>query len=263
MNLRQQLKFTARGFLQTAKPSPQLFGMAAIGIMSVLNYLGSRVTGEAARNEAIAKAADLYVQNQNADQFLNAVTSAQMSGTQALLDILISLTVLMVSTGVVIYVISEARYHKGDFGNLLDGLSVLGRVLLYQIITSVLTALWSLLLVIPGIVASYRYRQGLYILLDHPEMSVPDCIRASKHMMKGHKLELFWIDMSFLGWTMGQSFCLTAMTYALGAETLVPTLLVLPMSGFIRMYMEFTQFLYYEHLHGVHYDTSVPTAEVG
>ena len=52
----------------------------------------------------------------------------------------------------------------------------------------------------PGIIAAYRYRQAIYLLIDHPEMSVMDCIRESKRMMAGHKWELFVLDLSFIGW---------------------------------------------------------------
>lgn len=60
--------------------------------------------------------------------------------------------------------------------------------------------LWSLLLVVPGIIAAYRYRQALYLLLDHPEKSAWQCLRESAAVMRGHKWELFVLDLSFLGW---------------------------------------------------------------
>ena len=75
-----------------------------------------------------------------------------------------------------------------------------GRIILLNILTNLFVMLWSLLFVIPGLIAIYRYRMALYLLLDHPEMSVMQCIRQSKQMMKGHKGELFVMDLSFLGW---------------------------------------------------------------
>jgi len=258
MNLRQHLKFTARGFLSHAKPSPLMVGIAALALHSILSVLDSEITNSAVNNQIIADAYQQYLSNNNFNHFMNTVDSVQLSFMQTLLSTLISLMILMVSTGIVIYIITEARWHKGSFGNLLDGLPILLRVTWYQIVTSVYIALWSMLLVVPGIIASYRYRQGLYILLDHPEMSVSECIRASKHMMQGKKMELFWIDMSFLGWTLGESFVLMALTAIFGGASYLPTFLILPLSAFIRMYMEFTMFLYYEHLCGVHYDSRVP-----
>lgn len=260
LNLRQHLKFTARGFLAHAKPSPSLVGTAALLLMILLDFIGSKVTNEAVRTEALYKASQTFLETQNFDQYLSVINSHQPTMMQSLLSALLSLMVLMIATGIVIYVIYECRWHKGSFGNLFDALPILLRVFWYQLVTSALTMLWALLLVVPGIIAHYRYRQGLYILLDHPEMSVRECIRASSHMMNGHKMELFWLDFSFLGWTIAESVALNAFAMALG-NAYLPSLLVLPMSAFIRMYMEFTFFLYYEHLCGVRYDSRVPNAD--
>ena len=60
--------------------------------------------------------------------------------------------------------------------------------------------LWTLLLIVPGIIAAYRYRQALYLLIENPELSPLDCLRFSSQMMVGHKWELFVLDLSFLGW---------------------------------------------------------------
>lgn len=237
-----------------------LVGILALGIYAVLSILDSEITNAVYNNQIINEAYQQYLNNNNFDHLMSTISSVKMSGMQSLLSVLLSLMMLMISTGIVIYVITEARYHKGSYGNLLDGLPILLRVFWYQVVTTVYIALWSMLLIVPGIIASYSYRQGLYILLDHPEMTVNQCIRASKHMMQGKKMELFMLDMSFLGWTIGESIIVMGLTAAMGAESYLPTLLIVPVSAYIRMYMEFTLFLYYEHLHGVHYDTRIPNA---
>ena len=258
MNLRQQLKFTARGFLSSAKPSPLLVGQTALALNLVFNILDDSVTNAAERTSVMLDAYQQYMAGGTAEHFVNQVMATQPGFVQELLSVLISLMTLMISTGLIIYVITEARYHKGGFGNLLDGLPVLFRVVCYQIISSIYVFLWSLLLVIPGLIAHYRYRQGLYLLLDHPEMSVTECLRASKFMMKGHKKELFLLDMSFFGWIFGESFLLQSLGMVFADMPYIANLLILPLSAFVQMYMEFTQFLYYEHLQGIHYDTRIP-----
>lgn len=257
MNLRQQLKFTARGFMSHAKPSPLLIGIGGVGIMSLLDILSSEVTGETERIQKLYTATEQYVESGNADLYMNAVMNNQPTIMQNLLSVLLSLMTMMIATGIIIFVISECRYHKGSFGNLFDALPILIRVAWYQIISTALITLWSMLLIVPGLIASYRYRQGLYILLDHPEMSVMECIRASKHMMDGHKMELFWLDLSFFGWMLAESILVTSLTVSFGVSYW-PTLLIIPFTAFVRMYMEFTLFLYYEHLCGVHYDSREP-----
>lgn len=68
------------------------------------------------------------------------------------------------------------------------------------LLRNIYTALWSLLFVIPGIVASYRYAMTPYILAENPELTASEAINISKEMMYGHKWELFCLDMSFFGW---------------------------------------------------------------
>lgn len=61
-------------------------------------------------------------------------------------------------------------------------------------------ALWSLLFIIPGIIASYRYAMAPFVLQENPDMTASEAIEASKQMMEGHKMELFLLDLSFIGW---------------------------------------------------------------
>lgn len=60
--------------------------------------------------------------------------------------------------------------------------------------------LWSLLFVIPGIVANYSYYMTPFILCEHPEMTAREAIKESKELMRGNKLRLFCLEFSFIGW---------------------------------------------------------------
>lgn len=64
------------------------------------------------------------------------------------------------------------------------------------------TILWGLLLVVPGIIASYRYALTPFLLAEHPDMTAGEAIRTSKALMDGHKGDLFCLDLSFLGWAL-------------------------------------------------------------
>lgn len=70
-----------------------------------------------------------------------------------------------------------------------------------RLLVGLYTFLWSLLFVIPGIVAAFRYAMAPYILYEHPEMRASEAIRASKELMKGHKWQLFCLQFSFIGWS--------------------------------------------------------------
>lgn len=60
--------------------------------------------------------------------------------------------------------------------------------------------LWSLLFVIPGIIASYRYAMTSFILAENPELTASEAIDRSKELMDGNKWRLFCLGLSFIGW---------------------------------------------------------------
>lgn len=69
-----------------------------------------------------------------------------------------------------------------------------------MLLVTIYTVLWTLLLVIPGIIKAYAYSMSCYIARDCPEMKVDDCIYMSRKMMNGFKFKLFLLDLSFIGW---------------------------------------------------------------
>lgn len=67
-------------------------------------------------------------------------------------------------------------------------------------LTGLFTFLWSLLLIVPGIVKKYAYSMAFYILAENKEMPALEAINRSKVMMDGHKWELFVLNLSFIPW---------------------------------------------------------------
>ena len=72
--------------------------------------------------------------------------------------------------------------------------------ILASVVIAIFTSLWTLLLIIPGIIASFSYSMTHYILLDNPSMSVMEALKESKRIMTGHKMDLFLLNLSFIGW---------------------------------------------------------------
>lgn len=91
------------------------------------------------------------------------------------------------------------------------------RVLTTTLLYYVYVFLWSLLLLIPGCIKAYSYAMTPYILKDNPEMKNNAAIEESMRMMDGHKLELFMLDLSFIGWAI-----LSLLTCCIGFLWLVP-----------------------------------------
>lgn len=77
--------------------------------------------------------------------------------------------------------------------------------------------LWTLLFIIPGIIMSFAYAMTPYILEDHPEIGIWEASTRSREMMKGHKFDLFYLDLSFIGW-----FLLGILTFGIGLLWLSP-----------------------------------------
>ena len=79
------------------------------------------------------------------------------------------------------------------------------------------TMLWSLLLYIPGIIKGLSYSMSMYILAENPDMPALEAIDRSKKMMNGHKMELFVLMLSFIGW-----YLLCMITFGIASIYVVP-----------------------------------------
>lgn len=97
---------------------------------------------------------------------------------------------------------------KMEIGSLFDGFKDdFGGNLVLGLLRDIFVVLWSLLFVIPGIVKAYSYSMAFYIKADHPDYDWRACLDESKKMTKGHKMELFILDLSFIGWLIVGAIC--------------------------------------------------------
>lgn len=88
-----------------------------------------------------------------------------------------------------------------NLNSLLDGFKDdFGGILILGLLTDLFVFLWSLLLLVPGIIKSYAYSFAYYIKADHPDYDWRKCLKESQAMTYGHKWELFVLDLSFIGW---------------------------------------------------------------
>ena len=145
--------------------------------------------------------------------------------------------------GVVFIFVKQMR-DNGDMnvGDLFKGFSNdFGGNFLLFLMQTIFIFLWSLLLYIPGIIKSYAYSMAFFIKNDHPEYDWKKCLDESQKMTKGHKWELFVLDLSFIGWYIVGSFI-----FGIG------TLWVTP-------YHQATKAQYYEALKGT--EVSAETTE--
>ena len=82
------------------------------------------------------------------------------------------------------------------------GLGKWGRNAWGMILMTLKLILWYLLLIIPGIIKAFGYALTPFLLVDCPELTPLQCIKLSDKMMKGHKFDLFYLYLSFIGWAL-------------------------------------------------------------
>ena len=99
-----------------------------------------------------------------------------------------------------VYALKVAQGEPAGYKNLFDGFYQPGKVLWLTILIGLFTFLWSLLFVIPGIVAAYRYRQAYFVLAQNKNVTALEALQISKKLMRGRKIDLFVLDLSFIGW---------------------------------------------------------------
>lgn len=104
-----------------------------------------------------------------------------------------------------------------DFGVLFEGFQDYKRIFVTKLLQSIYTGLWMLLLVVPGVIKAYSYAMTDYILKENPDMNNNAAIEKSMAMMEGHKMRLFMLDLSFIGWAL-----LAVLTLGIGFFFLQP-----------------------------------------
>ncbi len=77
-----------------------------------------------------------------------------------------------------------------------------GKAIGVYLLTYIFTLLWTLLLIVPGIIKSLSYMLAPYILAENPEMTANQAIEQSMKMMKGHKMKLFLISLGYFGFAL-------------------------------------------------------------
>ena len=159
--------------------------------------------------------------------------------------VLLGLCLSLLSVGYTIYCLGMMRGAQVSYRMLTAGFPFVLKFIGISIVASIFIFLWSLLFLIPGIVAAYRYSMALYIMVDEPGLGVMDCIRKSKRITAGRKLELFVLDLSFLGWQL-----LGALTFGIIYIWKLP-------------YIRLTSCMYYDALRrasdGTYYGSETPS----
>ena len=103
------------------------------------------------------------------------------------------------SLGIIKFTINIARNQEARIEQLFESFSNFGTSTGAYLLTVLFTLLWTLLLIIPGIIAALSYSMTFYIIADDDSIGAMDAIDKSKKMMYGHKWKYFRLLLRIFG----------------------------------------------------------------
>jgi len=123
--------------------------------------------------------------------------------------------------GLSFFVLSLSRKQNASFYQILTGFKRFGVAMGAYMLSVLFISLWSLLLIIPGIIAALSYSQIYYIIAENDSIGPLQAMRESKKMMRGNKWKLFCLSLRFAGWMI-----LGGISFGIGLLWVIPYLLV-------------------------------------
>ena len=223
MKNRAAIKAEARALIRSGTASPLLVSAILLAVQFVLNEL---VTFLESGTFSFIQTMDILKSGDYAALFYG--TSDEIPLHVTFISILSSLLITVLTAGYYSYCMGIRRGEETPISTLLDGLGIAGKVVWCSILMSIKVFLWSMLFVIPGIVAIYRYRFAMFNLIADDSLSASQAIALSCKQTEGMKMDLFVLDLSFIGWIL-----LSILTFDILDIWLVP-------------YMTFCDLEYYE-----------------
>ena len=130
-------------------------------------------------------------------------------------SILVGLVALVLNAGYYCYCFGILRREEMPYESLFDAFPFAGKVILLSIVEGVFIFLWSMLFVIPGIIAAYRYSFAMLNLCENPELGVMEALNLSKRQTNGYKMQLFLLQLSFIGYQLAAALIAVLYEYAI------------------------------------------------
>ena len=123
----------------------------------------------------------------------------------------------VVQLGYASYLLKQQDREIHSVKDLFSQFDRFGQGFLQLFLRGLYSFLWGLLFIIPGIVKSYAYAMTPFIMAENPDLTAKEAIKLSQEKMMGHKGELFWLGLTFFGWSL-----LAALTGGIGNLFLNP-----------------------------------------
>ena len=191
---RIELKKSARATTRSARVYAYVFTLIYLVLTAVLNGVNSYMIPS---DQLVIFTGDRFIR---VSEYLPFSHPPFPAFAVLFVSVLVWLLSSVLAAGWVLYHQGVRRGQTMPYSSLFDGFGFTGKIILLHLVMGLFVFLWTLLLVIPGIIAIYRYRFALYNLCENPEMGVMEAIRLSKQQTMGFKLDLFVLDLTFIGW---------------------------------------------------------------
>lgn len=125
---------------------------------------------------------------------------------QEILSLLVAILVIYPMTFSLVklflgFVRGEQQLHAGGVFSTFNT-PYYGKSIGLYLLTMIFTFLWTLLLIVPGIIKSLSYALAPYILAENPELTANEAINRSMEMMNGHKMDLFLMVLGYTGFAL-------------------------------------------------------------
>lgn len=196
---RTGLKEASKQCIRDSSCQPYVATLIYFLIMWAINAVVSAVsTGTVFDAAFMEKAMDMDLMDMFEVGILGAVSGRTV--LVQLVNILSSLVLAVLGAGFTNFCLKLSRGTAKGFSDISAALSYTGKLVWLTIIMNVYIFLWSLLFVIPGIIAAYRYSMAYFALMNDPNLTASQAMEVSKQITNGHKMDLFVLELSFLGW---------------------------------------------------------------
>ena len=223
---RREIKITAKEAAKQAGKAAKLVTLVFLliqlglnGLQLLTNFLTSRTSGGGSISDALA-------------------ADARNKAIVYIIMVIVGIVGVLLSIGYTRISLQVHRREPVRLDSLLEGFQIPGRVIGLRLLRALLMLMWTYAILIPAIIllsipitpldrmtesdtwfvmylvvllivavavstaVSYRYWGATFILLDHPDYTVRECIRAATEMTRGHRMELFLLDLSLLPWNL-------------------------------------------------------------
>ena len=195
---RIQLKREAKEIVRNARVSAYLVAFIYLALVTVLALIDTYVSGTVVTD---LQELQVFYPEIRIPEFL--LWATEIPATVVIfVSILVALLTAVLGAGWALYHLGVRRGEEMECTTLFDGFSFVGKVILLNLAVSVSITLWTFVLVVPGIIASYRLRFAVYNLCENPEIGILEAMNMSTAQTRDYKMDLFVLDLTFVGWSL-------------------------------------------------------------